>query len=218
MPDATAAGSDQYRHPLSVRLWHWLSAAAISLLLFTGFNILNVHPRLYWGEVGNESTVPVAALLSTAAGGPDPKTLPAPAALQLGRYTWDVTGLLGVAQDTGADGMYFLLVWTPDSWHFGAMRAWHFFAAWALVLAWLAYMLYLFGSGRLRRVLWPSADQRTLRALIQDVWDHLRLRRHRGAAARIYNPLQKGAYSRLNRFNRPVVISIPKLGIDDAMF
>jgi thiosulfate reductase cytochrome b subunit len=194
MPDASADRGYQYRHPLPVRLWHWLSAGAVGMLLFTGFNILNVHPRLYWGDVGNESTVPAAALLSTQAGGPNPKTLPAPAALKFGDHTWDVTGTLGVALDYGADGMYFVLVSTPDSWHFGAMRAWHFLWAWVLVLAWLAYATYLAASGRFRRVLWPSAEQRSLRALARDAWAHLRLRRALGDAARTYNPLQKGAY------------------------
>ncbi len=194
MPDAAEEYDYQYRHPIPVRLWHWLSAAAIVMLLFTGLNVLNIHPRLYWGEVGNESTLPVAALLSTEVGGPNLKTLPAPAVVQIGHHRWDVTGRLGVALDFGADGMYFVLVATPDSWHFGAMRAWHFFWAWALILAWLAYAAYLAFSGRLRRMLWPSAEQRTLRALATDVWDHLRLRRSGREAARTYNPLQKGAY------------------------
>jgi len=194
MPGGAEDDGDQYRHPVPVRLWHWLSAGAVGMLLFTGFNILNVHPRLYWGDVGNESTIPAAGLLITEAGGPNPKTLPAPAALKLGDRSWDVTGMLGVAQDAGADGMYFVLVATPDRWHFGAMRAWHFLFAWVLVLAWLAYATYLVFSGRLRRVLWPSAEQRWLGAFARDAWAHLRLRRARGDAARDYNPPQKGTY------------------------
>jgi thiosulfate reductase cytochrome b subunit len=63
-----------------------------------------------------------------------------------------------------------------------------------LVLAWLAYALYLIVSGRLRRVLWLSPEQRTLGAFARDVWDHLRLRRAKGDAARTYNPLQKATY------------------------
>jgi thiosulfate reductase cytochrome b subunit len=62
------------------------------------------------------------------------------------------------------------------------------------VLAWLAYATYLAVGGRFRRVLWLSAEQRSLRALARDAWAHLRLRRARGDAALAYNPLQKVAY------------------------
>jgi thiosulfate reductase cytochrome b subunit len=184
----------QYRHPLPVRLWHWLTAVAVAGLLFTGFNILNVHPRFYWGEVGNEHTEPAAALLSTEPGGPRPTTHPAPAALKVGSHQWNVTGLLGEAWDLGADGMYFVIAITPDNWHFGAMRAWHFLWAWVFAVIWVCYAIYVVVSGRLNRFLWPSRSQRTLKAFIVDVLDHLRLRRATGEAARDYNILQKLTY------------------------
>lgn len=183
-----------YRHPAAVRLWHWMSVVAVGGLLFTGFNILNIHPRLYWGEVGNISTRPIIAIESTQAGGPNPATSPAPAAFRIGSRTWDVTGHLGAVLDAGGDGLYFIIVTTPDSWHFGAMRAWHFAAAWALFLSWLGYVGYLFLGGRFARMLLPSREQVTARAIIFDLWDHLRLRRPRGDQAREYNLLQKLAY------------------------
>jgi len=39
-----------YRHPLIVRLWHWLNALFLTLLLMSGLQILNAHPALYWGQ------------------------------------------------------------------------------------------------------------------------------------------------------------------------
>ena len=183
-----------YRHTVPVRIWHWLTVAAVMGLLFTGFNVVNVHPRLYWGEVGNAATPPAIALISTEPGGPKATTHPAPAALVVGSHTWDVTGWLGAAWDLGADGMYFVIAITPDSWHFGAMRAWHFAWAWLLVLTWLAFLAYLVSSGRMWRVLMPTSEQRTARALIRDILDHLRLRRWSGASAQHYNLLQKLSY------------------------
>jgi len=183
-----------YRHPLAVRLWHWVTAATVAGLLFTGFNILNVHPRLYWGEVGNAHTRPIIALESTEVGGARAATHPAPAAFRLGSHLWNVTGHLGVVSDAGEDGLYFLIVATPDSWHFGGMRAWHFVFAWMLFLAWTCYSIYLLVGGRLRQTLLPSASQVTARAIAQDLWDHLRLRAPRGEAARRYNLLQKLSY------------------------
>jgi thiosulfate reductase cytochrome b subunit len=183
-----------YRHPLVVRLWHWLTAATVAGLLFTGFNILNVHPRLYWGEVGNAHTMPIIALESTETGGPRPGTHPAPTALRVGARRWDVTGHLGTVLDAGEDGLYFMIVATPESWQFGAMRAWHFVCAWILFLTWAGYGVYLLLGGRLRRTLLPAAQQLTARAIVKDLWDHLRLHRPRGESARHYNLLQKVSY------------------------
>lgn len=41
-----------YRHALSTRLWHWVNAVAIFILIGSGAMISNAHPRLYWGKYG----------------------------------------------------------------------------------------------------------------------------------------------------------------------
>src|ERR1700757_790219 len=41
-----------YRHALVVRITHWINLLCISLLLMSGLQILNAHPRLYWGQYG----------------------------------------------------------------------------------------------------------------------------------------------------------------------
>lgn len=191
---ATTALVRSLRHPLSVRLWHWLTAVAVGGLLFTGFNIFNIHPRLYWGEVGNAHTRPIIAFESSEVGGPHPTTHPAPTVFRVGTHRWDLTGHLGAVVDAGEDGLYFMIVDTPESWHFGGMRAWHFVFAWLLFLSWASYSVYLLIGGRLRHTLLPSVQQLTSRAIVQDLWDHLRLRSPRGEAARHYNLLQKLSY------------------------
>ena len=40
------------RHRLSTRLWHWLNAIALIVMLMSGLMIFNAHPRLYWGAFG----------------------------------------------------------------------------------------------------------------------------------------------------------------------
>lgn len=40
------------RHALATRLWHWLNAVAVIVLIGSGLMISNAHPRLYWGEYG----------------------------------------------------------------------------------------------------------------------------------------------------------------------
>lgn len=39
-----------YRHPLAVRLTHWVNALCLLVLSMSGLQILNAHPALYWGE------------------------------------------------------------------------------------------------------------------------------------------------------------------------
>lgn len=40
------------RHRLSTRLWHWLNAVVVLVMLMSGLMIFNAHPRLYWGHYG----------------------------------------------------------------------------------------------------------------------------------------------------------------------
>jgi Ni/Fe-hydrogenase b-type cytochrome subunit len=40
------------RHRLSTRLWHWINALTIFVMLMSGLMIFNAHPALYWGEFG----------------------------------------------------------------------------------------------------------------------------------------------------------------------
>lgn len=41
-----------YRHRLPTRIWHWVSAVTIFVMLGSGLMILNAHPHLYWGQYG----------------------------------------------------------------------------------------------------------------------------------------------------------------------
>ena len=40
------------RHRLFTRVWHWVNAVAIIVMLMSGLMISNAHPRLYWGQYG----------------------------------------------------------------------------------------------------------------------------------------------------------------------
>ena len=43
-------------HSTWVKVAHWIGTFSFFFLLFSGFEILMVHPRLYWGEMGNDLT------------------------------------------------------------------------------------------------------------------------------------------------------------------
>lgn len=57
------------RHAVVTRLWHWINALCILVMLMSGLMILNAHPRLYWGHYGSEhdsAWLVLAALEDTA--------------------------------------------------------------------------------------------------------------------------------------------------------
>ena len=43
------------RHRLSTRIWHWINALTLFVMLMSGLMIFNAHPRLYWGQYGANS-------------------------------------------------------------------------------------------------------------------------------------------------------------------
>ena len=52
LTDGADRPSGVIRHRLSTRLWHWLNAVVIIVMLMSGMMIFNAHPRLYWGQYG----------------------------------------------------------------------------------------------------------------------------------------------------------------------
>ncbi|MDE2050902.1 MAG: cytochrome b/b6 domain-containing protein [Gammaproteobacteria bacterium] len=61
-----------HRHAWPVRLTHWINALTIFIMVGSGLNILNAHPRLYWGQAGADFDKPFLALHSW----PDWLTIP----------------------------------------------------------------------------------------------------------------------------------------------
>ena len=45
-----------YRHPLPVRVWHWINVLCLLVLIPSGLQILNAHPALYWGNASTFGT------------------------------------------------------------------------------------------------------------------------------------------------------------------
>jgi len=183
--EAEKSGAASYlRFPVSTRLLHWLSALAIFALLWSGFWIFNIHPRLYWGEVGYFGSPAVAEIVA------DTSIEPAQMAIRVGNVSLDVTGIMG-----RVNRQPFVRIFNfPEGFQFGASRALHFTAAWVLVLSWLVYVYHLISSGRLRNTWLPTRQELSPGNLVQDIVNHLKLRRPKGDAARQYNILQKLSY------------------------
>jgi len=180
-----------YRHSLVVRLTHWINLLCLTLLLMSGLALFNVHPQLYWGHYGYPG-VPTVLSIS---GRYDPETQQPVGLTRIGDYTIDTTGILGVTYDSeGQPRPGAFPQWATLGADLAVARDWHFLMAWMFVINGTIYLLFGLFSGHFRRDLAPSADQLRPRHIASDIWNHVRLRRPRGEAAKRYNVLQKFTY------------------------
>ncbi|MBV1691452.1 cytochrome b/b6 domain-containing protein [Novosphingobium sp. G106] len=171
-----------YRQRRPVRLWHWINALSVFVMLMSGLMIFNAHPQLYWGQYGANAETPWLAI-----GAKDDAGF-----LKLGPVTIPTTGVLGLSG--GVERAFPPLVTIPSSYDLAGARQWHFAFAWLLVVPGLLFWLWGLITKHVQRDLAPTPAELHPRHLWQDIKDHARLRFHTGEAARRYNVLQKLSY------------------------
>ena len=177
-----------YRHAVLVRLTHWLNALIIVVMIGSGLNIFNAHPRLYWGLKGDEYDRPWLSIAATqGASGTRGVTT-------LGPWRFDTTGFLGVAKERGQD---IVKAWPstltiPGNQDLADARHWHFLFAWGLAANGLIYLLWGLLSRHLKRDIVPTVGD--LKDIPRSVIDHVQLKHPVGEAAKRYNVLQRLAY------------------------
>ncbi len=175
------------RHSLSVRIWHWINAAALAVLLMSGLMIFNAHPRLYWGQYGANSD---AAWLEI--GDKDNAGY-----IKIGDTRINTTGVLGVYTDgKGVRRAHAFPHWAtiPSNYSLADARIWHLAFAWVLSLGLLFYILRSLRNGHIRDDLHIKRRQWAPRHIWKDVKDHARLRFPTGKDALEYQILQKFSY------------------------
>lgn len=176
-----------YRHRLPTRLWHWLNALTVFLMLMSGLMIFNAHPRLYWGQYGANFDHAWLEIGSTETEG----------YLRVGDVRIPTTGLLGRWEgDEGRVYRYAFPTWAtlPGIYDLAGAREWHFAFAWLLVVPGLLYWLWGFASRHVQRDLAPSEKELKPRSIWRSIKEHARLHFPTGEAARHYNILQKLSY------------------------
>nr|WP_240734102.1 cytochrome b/b6 domain-containing protein [Dyella soli] len=178
-----------YRHPLPIRIMHWINVLALTLMFFSGLQIFNAHPSLYWGNRSDEG----AEILQL--GARQDATGALKGVTRIGQHEFTTTGVLGVSR--GRDGSpqvrgfpSWLTVPGPQWLAMG--RRWHFFFAWVFVLNGLCYVSYAIATRHLQRDLWPTGAD--WRGIGRSIVDHLRFKHPHGEAALRYNILQRLAY------------------------
>lgn len=180
-------GPKLYRHRLPTRLWHWLNALSLIVLLGSGLMIFNAHPRLYWGKYGANFDTPWLQIGPTPTGGH----------VVIGRVSIPTGGVLGRWKDPAGNVQTRAFPWwatIPSHYSLAIARRWHFAFAWALVLGGVAYVAASLINRHFLRDLLPARDELTLRHIWGDIKDHARLRLPTGDAAARYNILQKLSY------------------------
>jgi thiosulfate reductase cytochrome b subunit len=188
---ATPQRDVMYRHTVTVRLTHWINVLIFVVLLASGLRLFNFHPALYWGNDGHSgmpSFISIDALMDVESGEPVGVTT-------VMGHSFNTSGVLGVSYDSRGEPVEAAFPgWLTLPGGLGFARDVHFDAAWLLVFNGLVYVLSGLFSGHFRRDLLPAVKELAPRRLLADLWNHLRLRRARGEAARHYNVLQKLAY------------------------
>ena len=163
-------------HTAWVRVSHWIAAVSVLALVFTGVEMLMVHPRLYWGEAGNDLT---------------PALIELPISRNHRHGGWTGTTPFFATANSPVSAIRTFDIFNYNGWG----RSLHFLAAWTLVIPGIIYVLNGLAAGHFRARVWPRGGELAPRRIWQDVVDHLRLRVRPATGGPDYGVLQKFAYT-----------------------
>ncbi|MEP4892653.1 cytochrome b/b6 domain-containing protein [Parasphingorhabdus sp.] len=175
------------RHRLTTRLWHWINALCLLVLIMSGLTIFNAHPRLYWGEYGAVGDHAWAAVGSSQTLG----------YIRIGETKFETTGVIGNwRDDNGKIQTWAFPSWAtiPSYYSLAEGRRWHFFFAWLFSIGLGLFMLRSLYNRHIQNDLHISAKEWRPSHIWSDLKNHLRLRFHPSEPGNIYNILQKITY------------------------
>ena len=207
--EAAAAPEQVRRHRLSTRIWHWVNALTLLVMLMSGLMIFNAHPRLYWGHAGANYDYAWLEIGSDADGG----------WLSVAGSRIPTDGVLGRWTDgQGQEQRHAFPGWAtiPSSYDLAGARRWHLAFAWVLGLALLFFMIRALINRHAQRDLVPGLKELRPGHIWQEVKDHARLRFPTGEAALRYNILQKLSYFSVIFIMLPLII-LSGLAMSPAM-
>ncbi len=159
-----------------IRISHWIVALAFAAVAVSGVLILMVHPRLYWGEAGNDLMPALIELPISANHQPD----------KLERTT-TFTEIAG--QPVSAYRKFDQF--NQNGW----ARSLHFLAGWFLVIAGIFYVLTGLVTGHVRRNLLPKVRDLVPAHLGQEIRKYLHFDFGESGGGPPYGLVQKLFYS-----------------------
>src|SRR5215510_7235495 len=108
-------------HAVWVRVSHWIVTAGVLTLGYTGFVILMCHPRLYWGDAGNDLT---------------PALMELPISRNYKHGGWDQSASFYNEAGSPVTANRTYDIFNKNGWG----RSLHFLSAWFLVLTGVVYL------------------------------------------------------------------------------
>ena len=174
-------------HARWVRISHWILSASLLTLAFTGVVILMAHPRLYWGEAGNDLT---------------PALLELPISKNHRHGGWEKPMPFFQAAAAPISASRTFDIFNQNGWG----RSLHFLAAWFLVVPGLVYLLTGTFGGHFRSHVWPKTKELAPGLVRADIVAHLRFRIRRATGGPDYGLLQKVSYSLVVFVAAPLVV------------
>lgn len=164
------------RHKRWVKGSHWIVTLCFLALAVTGFVILMAHPRLYWGEVGNDLT---------------PALFELPISRNYQHGGWGKTVPFFKTAGTPVSASRTYDIFNQNGWG----RSLHFLAAWFLVITGLVYLLGGIFTGHFRNHIWLRAKEFSPQLFVRDLINHLRMRIPPATGGPQYGLLQKLTYA-----------------------
>ncbi len=175
------------RHKRWVKSTHWIITVSFLVLAYSGFVILKVHPRLYWGEAGNSLT---------------PALFELPISRNYQHGGWEKSTAFFEVAGSPVSASRTYDIFNKNGWG----RSLHFLSAWFLVLTGLVYLFAGFFTGHFRKHLWPTANEFSPQLFWRDWIGHFRMRVPPATKGPQYGLLQKTTYSIVIFFLLPVTV------------
>lgn len=153
---ALSSPANNTSHKTWVKVTHWMGTISFLLLVFSGFEILMVHPRLYWGNVGNDLTHAWLEL---------------PISRNYHHGGWENAQPVFNYAGSPVSASRTYDIFNQNGWG----RSLHFLSAWLLVIVGVVYLLTALFSGHVRRNLLPGAKELSFKNFFTDIRDHIRM-------------------------------------------
>jgi thiosulfate reductase cytochrome b subunit len=185
VPEPASAAKEGHR--AWVRTCHWVGVLSFLALVYSGIFIFAVHPRLYWGEVGNSLTPALLEIPITANHRPD---------------GWQRTATFPLGDGDIFTATRTYSIFNQNGW----ARSLHFLAAWLLVAAGLVYFVTGIVTGHARKNLLPPFRDLKTGAPLEEARKYLKGDFGVSGGGAPYGSLQRLSYSIVIFFLFPLMI------------
>ncbi len=177
--------SEHAPHKRWVKSSHWIITLSFFALVFTGVEMIMVHPRFYWGEVGNDLT---------------PVLFELPVSRNYQHGGWEKSVPFSEAAGAPVSAARTYDIFNQNGWG----RSLHFLAGWFLLVPGLIYFIAGIFTGHFRKHLWPK--EFSLKLFWNDIINHVRMQIPPATNGPQYGLLQKLSYVIVLFFLMPVIV------------